>query len=70
MLAKRCDRCYNFYFSYKEHGAEYNSIKRCYTNEFGQIKKEDLTPKDLCPSCMEEFYEWFTKEEEKYTKGS
>lgn len=54
-LAKKCDRCGNFYEHYpKSKLVQNNAIRRLYKNEYGNISSQDNTI-DLCEKCMSEF---------------
>lgn len=59
-LAKKCDRCKEFYEHYpKGEKKEYNAIKRVCKNEKSEITSQDYSI-DLCPDCMKEFNKFMT----------
>ena len=61
MLAKECDRCGRLYHPYEEEHTRCNAIRRCGIDKCGRSFKED-DPKDLCPKCLNSFYDWFSQE--------
>lgn len=64
-LAKKCDRCKEFYEHYpKGNKKECNAIRRVYKDEKCKIMSQDDSL-DLCPDCRDAFTRFMTTVEKR-----
>ena len=64
-LAKKCDRCGNFYESYNttNDSKNINGIMTLNLDEQGRYYEHK--PLDLCPNCKDSFEKWLNKKGER-----
>lgn len=71
MIAKKCDRCGQFYTELEETGFDF--AVRQFANMFKsqtQIKIEEFVKEfDFCAECQKSLIEWFNNEQSKDDKG-